>query len=241
MVGTALARLCPPYESQCNPTCPGFPAEHRLLARDAPVIAGQRAALAERAMARHHERHRVAADGGADGARRLRVSDLVGDVGIADRAAHRDLQQRLPHPHLEIGADQHHAQRLVRPPQPRVEDALREVGGAVVVLDIGRVRPAPLHVGKRRRLLAGIGEGKPRQPAVAGDHDRGAEWRSVEAVAQRHAGAAVLPFARRHRFMGDEQIMQPARARQPGVRARHRARWRNRAAGPWRDRASAPA
>ena len=39
---------------------PGFPAEHRLLAGDAPVIAGQRAALAERAMAGHHERDRVA-------------------------------------------------------------------------------------------------------------------------------------------------------------------------------------
>ena len=44
----------------------GFPAEHRLFPRDAPVIAGQRAAFAERAMARHHERYRISADGGAD-------------------------------------------------------------------------------------------------------------------------------------------------------------------------------
>src|SRR5215207_5028952 len=58
---------------------PSLPAQHRLLARDAPVIAGQRAALAERAMAGHHERHRIAADGGADGARGLRALDLVGD------------------------------------------------------------------------------------------------------------------------------------------------------------------
>ena len=43
-----------------QPDLSGFPAEHRLLAGDAPVIAGQRAALAERAMAGHHERDRIA-------------------------------------------------------------------------------------------------------------------------------------------------------------------------------------
>src|SRR5258708_34557803 len=45
---------------------PCFPAQHRLLAGDAPVIAGQRAALAERAVARHHERDRIFSDRGAD-------------------------------------------------------------------------------------------------------------------------------------------------------------------------------
>src|ERR1700741_1889941 len=48
---------------------PGFPADHRLLAGDAPVVAGQRAALAERAMAGHHEGDRILADRGTDGAR----------------------------------------------------------------------------------------------------------------------------------------------------------------------------
>jgi hypothetical protein len=43
-----------------------LPAQHRLLAGDAPVIAGQRAAFAERAMAGHHERDRVLPDRGAD-------------------------------------------------------------------------------------------------------------------------------------------------------------------------------
>src|SRR6185312_12856393 len=38
---------------------PGFPTQHRLLAGDAPVIAGELAVLAERAMAGHHERHWV--------------------------------------------------------------------------------------------------------------------------------------------------------------------------------------
>jgi 2,3-bisphosphoglycerate-dependent phosphoglycerate mutase len=43
-----------------------FPAEHGALARDAPVIAGELAAFSHHAMARHHERDRVAPDRGAD-------------------------------------------------------------------------------------------------------------------------------------------------------------------------------
>src|SRR5947209_17526946 len=67
----------------------GFPADHRLLAGDAPVIAGERAALAERAMARHHERDRVLSDRSPNRARGLWRLDPVGDIRIADRAAHR--------------------------------------------------------------------------------------------------------------------------------------------------------
>jgi GNAT superfamily N-acetyltransferase len=44
----------------------GLPAEHRLLAGDAPVIAGQRTAFAEGAVAGHHERDRIFSDRSAD-------------------------------------------------------------------------------------------------------------------------------------------------------------------------------
>src|SRR5438128_9398727 len=93
-----------------------FPAEHRLLAGDAPVIAGERAAFAERAMAGHHERDRVFSDRGADRARGLRAIDLGRDIRIANRAAHWNFQQRLPYPHFEVGPDQDHAQWLLRAP-----------------------------------------------------------------------------------------------------------------------------
>src|SRR5579871_5408646 len=75
--GTTIGRALP------HPHLPGFPTDHRLLAGDAPVIAGQRAALAECAMAGHHERNRVLADGRAHRARRLRALDLFRDVRIA--------------------------------------------------------------------------------------------------------------------------------------------------------------
>ena len=103
----------------CRRDVPGFPAQHRALAGQAPVIAGELAALAEHAVARHHEGERVLADRGADRARGLRRADLARDVRIGRGAAHRDLQQRLPDPHLEIGADQHDAQRPVGAPQRR--------------------------------------------------------------------------------------------------------------------------
>ena len=39
----------------------------------------------------------------------------------------------------------------------------------------------------------------------------------MKAEPQRHALAAGLPFARRHRLMGDEQIVQPAGAGKTGI------------------------
>ena len=165
-------------------------------------------------MARHHEADRVLADRGADRARRLRIADLGGDVGIGDELAHRDGQQLLPHPHLEIGADQHHAQRLLGPPQRRVEDAARGRRGRGEVLDIFCPRPARAHVAQRRALLAGVGEREAGEAARRRHHQRGAERRRMKAVGDGEAFAAGLPFARRHRFVGDEQIVQPAGAGQ---------------------------
>src|ERR1700760_2231737 len=74
-----------------QPQLSRFPAQHRLFTRDAPVIAGQGAAFAERTVARYDERHRISSDRGAHGARRLGVLDAGRDVGIADRATHRNL------------------------------------------------------------------------------------------------------------------------------------------------------
>src|SRR5665213_4354532 len=63
----------------------GFPAQHRLLAGDAPVIAGQCAAFAEGAMAGHHERHGVLADRRTDCAWRLGAPDARRNGGIGHR------------------------------------------------------------------------------------------------------------------------------------------------------------
>ena len=57
---------------------PRFPADDRLLARQAPMVAGERARAPEHAMTGHDERDRVAADRGPDGARRLRACRSCG-------------------------------------------------------------------------------------------------------------------------------------------------------------------
>src|SRR5580700_10467554 len=82
----ALELFAAPQALRRSPDLPGLPAEHGALAGDAPVIAGEIARLADDAMARHHERHRVLADGGADGACGGRLVDLAGNVRIGSEA-----------------------------------------------------------------------------------------------------------------------------------------------------------
>ena len=93
-----------------------------------------------------------------------------------------------------------------------VEDARGERRGDRLVLHVGRLHPAAAHVGEHRLLLAGIAEGEARKPARRRHHQRDAERRGVEAIGDRQAFAAGLPFARRHRLVGDEQVVQPAGA-----------------------------
>src|SRR5438034_840678 len=90
---------CPTSEL---PICPGghprLPAEHRAFSGEAPVIAGERTALADHAMARHHERYRVFSDSGADSAGGTWRGDPFGELGVGGEIAHRDFQKRVPHP-----------------------------------------------------------------------------------------------------------------------------------------------
>ena len=129
---------------------PGFPAEHRALAGDAPVIAGELAGFADRrggtaprtkpgsCRPRRRPRARPRA---CRPCRRSPNRSRRRPIGI--------LQERLPDPHLPIGADQHHAQRLLRCHCDGSK--MRRAIGAVraASLDVGRLRPAALHVGKR--------------------------------------------------------------------------------------------
>src|SRR5260370_18762374 len=73
LIGFANAQPILRRRALMNPHLPCFPAQHRLLAGDAPMIAGQRAAFAERAMAQYHERYRAFSHCGADRAGRLRA------------------------------------------------------------------------------------------------------------------------------------------------------------------------
>ena len=87
-------------------------------------------------------------------------------------------------------------------------------GGRGEVLDVFRLRPARAHVVERRAFLAGVGERQARKAARRHHHQRRAERAGMEAVSDRQPFAAGLPFARRHRFVRDEQIVQPAGAGQ---------------------------
>ena len=74
------------------------------LAVEPAAVARQAAVRADHAVARHDDRDRVAAVGGADRAGAVRPPDLPGDLAIAARLAVRDREQRLPDVLLEVGA-----------------------------------------------------------------------------------------------------------------------------------------
>ena len=61
---------------------PGFPAEDGALARQAPVVAGEVATLPQHAMARHHERYRIASNGRTHVRSRWR---MIYDVAVGRR------------------------------------------------------------------------------------------------------------------------------------------------------------
>src|SRR5271168_4015001 len=56
---------------------PGLPADDRLLSREAPVVAGERARATQYAMTGDYEGDRIAADRGADRACGFRLADAA--------------------------------------------------------------------------------------------------------------------------------------------------------------------
>ena len=93
-----------------------------------------------------------------------------------------------------------------------VFDARSLAGGRRSVADIGSLRPSPRHVGQSRLFIIAISECNPANAAFRGHDQRMAEGRGMEAVTDSQRTAARLEIARRHRFMGDEQVVQTARA-----------------------------
>ncbi len=202
-----------PHAPDADP--PRLPADDRLLAREPPMVAGERSRAPQHAMTGHDERDRIFPHRGADGARGRWLADLASDVRIGGRASHRHAEQRLPDPELEIGADQDDAQRRVGPPERGIEGAACIRSRRALVLNQARSRPAPRHVGARGLAIPVVDETETRHAARRCDHDRLAERRGVEAVSERQIVAAIV--ARRQRLVGDEQVMQPARAGQADV------------------------
>ena len=104
--------------------------------------------------------------------------------------------------------NQHDAQRLFGTPFPGIENTRCVTRGRRAVFYELRIRPAAGHVLEAGLLIARIVEGKTGKAAV-GDHDqRHAERTRMETVTNDQTAAAQLPLARRHRFVGDEQVMQ---------------------------------
>ena len=161
---------------------------------------------------------RILADRGADRARGFGRADLAGDVrnrswrGPSEFCS--SVSQTRTSKSVPISTTR--SGRLAR---HSFGSKMRCAIGAVRrgVLDIARLRPAPRMSASAALLLAVVGEREPASPRSRRHHQRRAERRGVEAVADRQPFAAGFPFARRHRLVRDEQVVQPSRARQPDL------------------------
>ena len=193
-------------------------------------------------MAGHDEGHRVAPDRRADRPRRLWRADMSGRPPNRWWRAQRNAQQRLPDAHLEIRADEHDPQRRRRAPCARCR---RRGARRAAVASASSTKRA---CGQRRRMSASaaaspavVDEADAGEPARRDHHERLAEGRGMEAVAQLEARAAALAFARAHRLVRHEEVVQATGARQAELVSWCRARWPNRAGASGRGRASPPA
>src|SRR5687768_2896314 len=81
-----------------------FQLEELLLAAQSPRIAAKTAVGAHRAVARHHQRHRVRAAGAAHRAHCVRRADRARDFLVGAGLAARDAAQLVPHAALEYGS-----------------------------------------------------------------------------------------------------------------------------------------
>src|SRR5215467_12847347 len=85
---------------------PALVSEQVVLALDSAAVAGQVAVGAHYPVAGDDDADRVPAVGQADGARRGRLADLVGELSVRERLAVGDVLQGRSDPALERGAVQ---------------------------------------------------------------------------------------------------------------------------------------
>src|SRR4051794_10780632 len=99
--------------------------EKDALAADLAAVAGHRPIGADHAMAGDHDRQRVAAVGGADGAAGGGPADRAGELAVARRLAVRDREQSRPHGALERRPARRERQVEARPLPGEVFGELR--------------------------------------------------------------------------------------------------------------------
>jgi hypothetical protein len=119
--------------------------------------------------------------------------------------------KRLPDLDLERRAVEHEVEPIAA---SRLEDRAAEMRHAHLVGDEACQRPARLHVGERRRAPAVELEGKAADAARRREDQRIAERRVRPAIGDLEPLPAALELAGRDRFVGNEEIVQPARRRQ---------------------------
>ena len=83
-----------------------LPSNHRRFPRGPPHVAPKGPGGLNYPMTRNQKGHRIAANGGANGAGGIRVANFLGDGAVGGQLPHRDFEQGFPYFELKIGAFQ---------------------------------------------------------------------------------------------------------------------------------------
>ncbi len=153
---------------------------------------------------------RVGTDCRPDSPRSLGRFHVLGNRLVTGGFAGLDGQKRPPHLALPWRSIERQRE-FFRP--CRGEDALGPLASDRVVTSVFSGRIAGLQIGKTTFDIR-IGEGHGGQAARCDQHDGIAEWRWRDTPGELQACPATLGVTRRHRLMGDEQVVQTPGPRQ---------------------------
>src|SRR6185312_15667407 len=189
-----------------------LPSDDRILARAAPVIFPGLPVAAYHPVTRDQEGHRIGAYGRTHGPDRLRMLYLTRHFRVGRQPAQRNLQQSLPYLYLKSRALQMQLDPSRLTPVPG-KDRQRLFLYRIACRMEMRIRKLTLQPLKRG-LFRAVDERHMTDTLIRRGDQQPAERALGKAVIDMQRFPAVLVFTRRHAFDLDEEIVQPARARQ---------------------------
>src|SRR4029077_7244704 len=119
-----------------------FPTDNGSFSNRIPMVMAERAGLGEDAMTRDDECDRVGADGAADSAGGLGLTDRLGESSVSCPRTGRNLQQGAPDAELKLSSSNKSAKRSIRfRVSIVIEDLRSQFGDSSIIAVQFRLRP----------------------------------------------------------------------------------------------------
>jgi len=165
---------------------------------------------------RDQQRDRIRSDRRADRAARRFVADAPGEFAVGHGVAAGIASKRLPDFDLKIGAVQTSEMRVRSGPKM----AAAGLGSRFVVAPVGRLRIGRVQLAEHRLDVSSVPNDSQHTPIGVSASKTRPKGGRMYAPFDLQPAATTAHVARRHRFTGDEQIVQPARSRHADIERR---------------------